>query len=109
MVVLKATLPFALAILITGSQALLERKPIKQELPPVDKGCCGCKNFGNDQSGKDNAVAAMNCYFNLHILKTINLLKHLLNPSIVRPSKSDQDIKPGMPIDESLKGNLQNG
>ena len=108
MVVLKATLPFALAILITGSQALLERKPIKQELPPVDKGCCGF-GFGNDQSGKDNAVAAMNCYFNLHILKTINLLKHLLNPSTVRPSKSDQDIKPGMPIDESLKGNLQNG
>ena len=55
MLVFKATLPFALAILIISNQALFERKPTNQESPPVDNGCCGCKNSGNAQSRKDNA------------------------------------------------------
>ena len=87
MVVLKATLPFALFIFIIGNQA----DQINQKLPTVENGD-SC--FGKDQSGEDNAVAAMNCYFNLHILNTFSLLKHLLNPSTAQPSKSDQDIKP---------------
>ena len=100
MVVLRATLPFALCIFIIGNQALLERN---QESPAVDNGdpCSGCKKFGNDQIGEDNAVTVVTCYFNLHILNSIKMLKHLLTPS-----KSDQDVKPSKPIFESQGNHL---
>ena len=83
MVVLKATLPFALGILIISNQAVLERDPVNQELPTLDNcdPCHGYKNLEKDESREDNAV---NCNFNLRILKILNgitLLKHLLNLS----------------------------
>ena len=108
MVVLRATLPIAiaaLAVFIMRHEAVSQRKPTEQELPTFGAGnpCWGCKHLEEDQ----RAAEAIRIYYNsLHIQNTINLLKRLLNPSISAPSKSDQDIKPSKPIFESQGNHL---
>ena len=99
MVVLRATLPLAiaaLAIFIMKNEAVLQRKPNMQKLPTFDAGNpgWGCKHLEEDQRvGEARRIY----YCNLHIQNTLNLLKRLLNPSISAPSKSDQDMMPSMP------------
>ena len=99
MVVFKATLSFtmaALGIFIMRNQAATQRNLIKQKLPTFDISdpCWSCKSFEEDQKVEDNLVSMrINYYYNLHILNTINLLKHLYNYS---SSNTDQAIMPSM-------------
>ena len=94
MVVFKATLSFtmaALGIFIMRNQAATQRNLIKQKLPTFDISdpCWSCKSFEEDHKVEDNYYK----YYNLHILNTINLLKHLYNYS---SSNTDQAIMPSM-------------
>ena len=99
MVVFKATLSFAtaaLAIFLMRNQAASQSNPIKQKLPTFDNSdpCWSGKSFEEDQKVEDIYYY----YCNLHLLNTINLLKHLFNynPSNTEPSKSDPAIMPSM-------------